>query len=147
MKRLTATQAFKVLQKSKEMFGDFKISVNKGDRWDIAYDEIPMAGENIPNYGAYNELKEMIREMLGHKRAMTKPYFVERYQGRPYFMNVPEFCYKELLKDIYGDSWYRDDDCLVRGDKTITRYTRNKTYRKLINEVQASLPATIEIAQ
>ena len=147
MKRLTATQAFKVLQKSKEILGDTKICVNEGDRWDIAYDSIPLVNGNIQNYGAIKELKEMIREMLGHKTAQTKPYFSKHWIGPPVWDNGLDFEYKRILEDIYGDSWYRDDDCLVRGDKTITRFVKNKTYRQLMNEVQASLPATIEITQ
>ena len=147
MKRLTATQAFHVLQKAKEMMGDIPMCYKKEFDNGIQkkmhtyrYDDLPLT------YAQYDLLLDIVKNQLGHKRKQLKPYFVMQYEGRPYWMDKPYFRFKELLADIYGDSWYFDDDCLVQGDKTITRVSTKVTFRKMINEVQASLPATIEIA-
>jgi hypothetical protein len=147
MKRLTSTQAFNVLKTAKDLMGDTPM-VYVGEKREhmrkaplYRYDELPLT------YAQYNLLLETVKEMLGHKRKQLKPYFTMQYQGKPYWMDKPYFCFKELLVDIYGDSWYFDDDCLVQGDKTIMRVNTRVSFRRMINEVQAALPATIEISK
>jgi len=147
MKRLTSTQAFKVLKTVKDLMGDtpmcYKKEFDNGIQkkmYTYRYDELPLT------YAQYNLLLETVKNLLGHKRKQLKPYFTMQYEGRPYWMDKPYLRFKELLVDIYGDSWYFDDDCLVQGDKTITRVNTKVTFRQMINTVQASLPATIEIS-
>ena len=145
MKRLTPTQAFKVLKTVKDLMGDtpmcYKKEFDNGIKKRMVtyrYDDLPLT------YAQYDLLLNMVKNMLGHKRKQLKPYFTMEYQGRPYWADKPYFQFKELLVDIYGDSWYFDDDCLVQGDKTITRVSTKVTFTKMINEVQALLPAEIQ---
>ena len=134
MKRLTATQAFHVLQEVKRLVGKEEVF---GEN---SYMESMLIGD-----GEYENLQEVITPFLGRKKKMKKPYFGETYLGRPYWYDVKVLKYRELFEDIYGESWYFDGGDLVRGDKTVVHYKEGMTLTKLINEVQASLPATLEI--
>jgi hypothetical protein len=128
MKRLTATQALKVLLEAEQLIGDLKVF----GKW--SYMEHIIIQESD-----YIKLQEMVTEALGNKRNVKKPYFSETYLPRPYWYDVPVFHYRRLFEDIYGEDWYYDGGDLVRGSKTIVHYKKGMTMEKLINEVQTKL--------
>jgi len=134
MKRLTATDAFFVLQEAKRLIGNDEVFGEKS------------CMENIIIHNAdYEKLQALVTKALGNKRNVKKPYFSETYLGRPYWYDVPVFHYRRLFEDIYGESWYFDGGDLVRGDKTVVYYKKGMTMQRLINEVMATLPATLQL--
>ena len=125
MKRLTATQALKVLLEAEQLIGDLKVF----GKW--SYMEHIIIQESD-----YIKLQEMVTEALGNKRNVKKPYFSKHTYLD---LIVPVFHYRRLFEDIYGEDWYYDGGDLVRGSKTIVHYKKGMTMEKLINEVQTKL--------
>ena len=131
MKRLTAPQAFKVLQIVKELIGKEKVFGENSYMESIFISDVD-----------YDKLQEIITPLLGRKRRMAKPYFETAH---PYWYDIKILKYRKLFEDIYGESWYYDGGDLVRGDKTIVHYKDGMTMRQLINKIQTTLTSVTQL--